>query len=388
MSISHIFELISTTDLPEYNSTGYFYKHKRTGCQVFHIKNNDPENLFAFIFQTPSENNCGTAHIMEHSVLAGSEHFPVKDPFLQLLKGSVYTFLNAMTYPDRTVYPASTVVEKDYFNLMKVYGDSVFFPLLRRETFMQEGIRLEKNPDGRLEWQGIVYNEMKGSYSDPAAILDEYSRRTLFPDTAYKYDSGGVPDAITELTYEQFLAFHKKYYSPSNCRIFLYGNIDTEKQLEFLEKEFLYRFDSDTGAADCVMLQKKYDKPFRFDTTCPASEDAEEGSASLSWLCGETIDVDYNIKARILSDILLDNPSSLLYRRIEESDIAEDVSSVTGVYCGIRQAMFAVGVRGIEKERVGEFRTFIEEQLKDIAAKPIDGALVEAALSKADFRRK
>ena len=388
MSISDIFNLISTTDLPEYNSTGYFYRHKRTGCQVFHIKNNDPENLFAFIFQTPSENNCGTAHIMEHSVLAGSEHFPVKDPFLQLLKGSVYTFLNAMTYPDRTVYPASTVVEKDYFNLMKVYGDSVFFPLLRKETFMQEGIRLEKNTEGRLEWQGIVYNEMKGSYSDPAAILDEYSRRTLFPDTAYKYDSGGVPDAITELTYEQFLAFHKKYYSPSNCRIFLYGNIDTEKQLEFLEKEFLYRFDTDTGAADCVMLQKKYDRPFRFDTTCPASEDAEEGSASLSWLCGETTDVDYNIKARILSDILLDNPSSLLYRRIVESDIAEDVSSVTGVYCGIRQAMFAVGVRGIEKERVGEFRTFIEEQLKDIASKPIDGALVEAALSKADFRRK
>ena len=387
MNFSGNFELISTTDLPEYNSTGYFYKHKRTGCQVFHVKNSDPENLFAFIFQTPASDNCGTAHIMEHSVLAGSEHFPVKDPFLQLLKGSVYTFLNAMTYPDRTVYPASTVVEKDYFNLMKVYGDSVFFPLLRKETFMQEGIRLEKNPDGKLEWQGIVYNEMKGSYSDQAAILDEYSRRTLFPDTAYKYDSGGVPDAITELTYEQFLAFHKKYYSPSNCRIFLYGNIDTEKQLEFLENEFLYRFDSDTGQSPCVPLQKKYDKPFRFDTTCPASEDAS-GSASLSWLCKETVDVDYNIKARILSDILLDNPSSLLYRRIVESDIAEDVASVTGVYSGIRQTIFNVGVRGIEKERVDEFETFIEEQLKDIASKPIDKALVEAALSKADFRMK
>ncbi len=388
MSISDTFNLISTTDLPEYNSTSYFYRHKRTGCQVFHVKNSDPENLFAFIFQTPASDNCGTAHIMEHSVLAGSEHFPVKDPFLQLLKGSVYTFLNAMTYPDRTVYPASTVVEKDYFNLMKVYGDAVFFPLLRKETFMQEGIRLEKNPEGKLEWQGIVYNEMKGSYSDPAAILDEYSRRTLFPDTAYKYDSGGVPDAIPDLTYEQFRAFHKKYYSPSNCRIFLYGNIDTEKQLEFLEKEFLYRFDSDTGAANCVPLQKKYDKPFRFDTTCPASEETEDGSASLSWLCRETVDVDYAIKARILSDILLDNPSSLLYRRIVESDIADDVSSVTGVYCGIRQAVFTVGVRGIEKERVGEFETFIEEQLKDIASKPIDSALVEAALSKADFRMK
>ena len=381
------FELISETPLAEYNATGYLYKHKRTGCQVFHVKNSDPENLFAFIFQTPASDNCGTAHIMEHSVLAGSEHFPVKDPFLQLLKGSVYTFLNAMTYPDRTVYPASTVVEKDYFNLMKVYGDAVFFPLLRQETFMQEGIRLEKNKEGKLEWQGIVYNEMKGSYSDSAAILDEYSRRTLFPDTAYQYDSGGVPDSIPDLTYEQFRAFHKKYYSPSNCRIFLYGNIGTDKQLEFLENEFLYRFDTDTGRSDCVPLQKKYDKPFRFDTTCPASDDAD-GSASVNWLCGESADVEYVIKARILSDILLDNPSSLLYRRIVESDIAEDVASVTGMYAGIRQTIFSVGVRGIEKERVGEFETFIDEQLKDIASKPIDKALVEAALSKADFRMK
>ena len=382
------FELISEIPLAEYNAAGFLYRHKRTGCQVFHVKNNDPENLFAFIFQTPASDNCGTAHIMEHSVLAGSEHFPVKDPFLQLLKGSVYTFLNAMTYPDRTVYPASTVVEKDYFNLMKVYGDAVFFPLLRKETFMQEGIRLENNPEGKLEWQGIVYNEMKGSYSDPAAVLDEYSRRTLFPDTAYQYDSGGVPDSIPDLTYEQFRAFHKKYYSPSNCRIFLYGNIETEKQLEFLEKEFLYRFDEDTGRSDCVPLQKKYDKPFRFDTICQASDEDADGSASVNWLCGESSDVDYVIRARILSDILLDNPSSLLYRRIVESDIAEDVASVTGVFTGIRQTIFSVGVRGIEKERVGEFETFIDEQLKDIASKPIDKTLVEAALSKADFRMK
>ncbi|MBQ3648057.1 MAG: insulinase family protein [Spirochaetia bacterium] len=367
------FELISETPLAEHNAAGYFYRHKRTGCQVFHIKNSDPENLFAFIFQTPVSDNCGTAHIMEHSVLAGSEHFPVKDPFLQLLKGSVYTFLNAMTYPDRTVYPASTVVEKDYFNLMKVYGDAVFFPLLRKETFMQE--------------KTIVYNEMKGSYSDSAAVLDEYSRRSLFPDTAYQFDSGGMPDSIPDLTYEKFRDFHKKYYSPSNCRIFLYGNIDTEKQLEFLENEFLYRFDADTGRADCVPLQKKYDTPLRFDTTCPASEDAD-GSASVSWLCGESADLDYTVKARILSDILLDNPSSLLYRRIVESDIAEDVASVTGVYSGIRQTIFTVGVRGIEKGRLEEFEAFIETQLKDIAAGTIDKALVDAALSKADFRIK
>lgn len=368
------FDLISTTDLPEYKSTGYYYKHRKTGCQVFHVKNSDTDNLFAFIFQTPALNNCGTAHIMEHSVLAGSRRFPVKDPFQQLMKGSVNTFMNAMTYPDRTVFPASSTIEKDYFNLMLVYGDAVFFPLLRKETFMQE--------------RNIVCNEMKGNYSDQAGILDEYSRRILFPDTAYKYDSGGVPEDIPSLTYEEFLAFHRKYYSPSNCRIFLYGNIDTEKQLAFLEKEFLCQFDSNTGESPCVPLQKKYDRLFRFDTACSAAGDEDSGCASVNWLCGETASIDYKVKARLLSDILLDNPSSLLYRRIMESDIADDVASVTGVSTSTRQAVFSVGVRGIEKDRVEEFETFIEDSLKEIAAEPIDPLLVEASLSKADFRIK
>ena len=382
------FELLKTDRLEEYNSEGFSYIHRETGCQVYHVKNDDPENLFAFIFTTPPEDNCGTAHIMEHSVLAGSESFPVKDPFLHLMKSSVYTFLNAMTYPDRTLYPASSVVPKDYFNLMKVYGDAVFFPLLRKETFMQEGIRQELNKEGKPEWQGVVYNEMKGNYSEQGAVLDEYSNRILFPDTAFRFDSGGDPDHIPELTYEKFKAFHRRCYHPSNCRIFLYGNIDTRQQLDFIEKEFLCRFDGKQEKVPPVPLQEKYDRRFRYSATFPAADGVDEGSASVNWLCGESTDPEYLFKLRVLSDILLDNPSSLLYRRIVESDIAEDVSSVTGISSCKRQSVCSVGVRGIDKERIEEFEKFIFDELADIASETVPAEVIEAAFSKLDFRMR
>lgn len=382
------FKLLNTDCLAEYNSTGFSYIHEETGCRVYHVKNDDPENLFAFVFTTPPEDNCGTAHIMEHSVLSGSENFPVKDPFLHLMKNSVNTFLNAMTYPDRTLYPASSVVPKDYFNLMKVYGDAVFFPLLRKETFMQEGIRFETDKDGNPEKQGIVYNEMKGNYSEQGAVLYEYSHRSLFPDTAYRFDSGGEPDAIPELTYEKFRAFHEKYYHPSNCRIFLYGNIDTETQLDFIEKEFLCRFNEKKEPVSPVQLQERRGESFRYTAEFPASDGVENGSASINWLCGESTDPEYVFKMRILSAVLLDNPASILYRRIVESDIAEDVSSVTGVSSTKRQGVCSVAVRGIEKEKVDEFEKFIFRELEDIASETIPEELVEAALSKIDFRMR
>lgn len=382
------FRFLNADCLDEFNSTGFSYIHEETGCRVYHVKNDDPENLFAFVFTTPPEDNCGTAHIMEHSVLSGSENFPVKDPFLHLMKNSVNTFLNAMTYPDRTLYPASSVVPKDYFNLMKVYGDAVFFPLLRKETFMQEGIRFETDKEGKLGLQGVVYNEMKGNYSEQGAVLNEYSHRSLFPDTAFRFDSGGEPDAIPELTYEKFRAFHEKYYHPSNCRIFLYGNIDTETQLDFIEKEFLCRFSGKKEPAAPVPLQEKYGESFRYTAGFPASEGVEDGSASVNWLCGESTDPEYVFKMRILSDILLDNPSSILYRRIVESDIAEDVSSVTGICSTRRQTICSVAVRGIDRENVDEFGRFIFRELEDIASQTIPEELVEAALSKIDFRMR
>ena len=229
------FKFISEDNLEEYRSIGKRYIHEETGCDLYHMANDSEENFFSFIFKTFPENSKGTAHIIEHSVLAGSREFPLKDPFIELLKSSMYTFLNAMTYPDKTVYPGASTVEADYFNLLKVYGDAVFYPLLKKETFMQEGIRYEKEGD-KLVPKGIVFNEMKGSYSDHNSVLAEWSYRSLFPDNSYRHDSGGMPDEIRKLTYEEFLDFHKKYYHPSNCRIFLYGSFDTDKQLEFIQE--------------------------------------------------------------------------------------------------------------------------------------------------------
>ena len=220
-STVHGFEIISRTDLPEYRSVGVLARHKKTGCEVYHLVNDDTENLFSFGFKTIPPDSTGVAHILEHTVLCGSRRFVVKDPFLSLLKGSMNTFLNALTFPDKTVYPAASTVEKDLFNIMKVYGDAVFFPLLKKELFQQEGHRLYFDESGKPTISGVVYNEMKGNYSSHDSIAAEWCLRSLFPDTPYGVDSGGDPDHIPSLTYEQFVEFHRSYYHPSNARIFL-----------------------------------------------------------------------------------------------------------------------------------------------------------------------
>ena len=221
------FEVVEVVDLPDYSSIGILLRHKATGLEVFHMYNNDEENLFAFAFATPPEDSTGVAHIIEHSVLCGSKNYPVKDTFIRLANQSIKTFLNALTFSDKTVYPAASLSEKDYFNLMSVYGDAVFFPLLNEWTFMQEGHRLELDEQGNPSIQGVVYNEMKGCYSSFDNYSSDWVVRSVLPETIYDCDSGGDPLDIPLLTYEQFKDFHKKYYSPSNCRLFLYGNIPT-----------------------------------------------------------------------------------------------------------------------------------------------------------------
>ena len=207
----HGFTVVSRTDLSEYDGAGIRLNHTATGLDLFHIHTPDPENFFAFIFKTPPKNNNGTAHILEHSVLAGSRRFPVKDPFLELMKGSAQTFLNAFTFPDKTIYPAASPLKKDFFHLFDVYGDAVFFPLLRKEVFHQEGVRIISSPKGKISFDGIVFNEMRGAYSDHDSITAVKSYRSLFPDTPYGMDSGGTPTEIINLSYEEFHGFHAEY---------------------------------------------------------------------------------------------------------------------------------------------------------------------------------
>ena len=312
------FQVISQKDLPEYRYIGIRLIHLETGAEVYHLSNADQENLFAFTFRTPPYDNTGLPHILEHSVLAGSRRFPVKDPFVSLLKGSMQTYLNAMTFPDKTVYPASSMNEKDLFNLMLVYGDAVFFPLLKEELFKQEGHHVEfktiDDPTSGLKIVGVVYNEMQGKYSSPDALVADWSYQSLFPKTPYGFDSGGDPIHIPELTYNAFVNFHKKYYHPSNCKIFLYGNIPTTKYLAFLQENFLSQF-SRLTIPSAIPLEPRWPSPKRLEITFPIKGGGllhKTSSITVNWLTVPVTEPFLGLSFEVLSEVLVVNAGSPL----------------------------------------------------------------------------
>ncbi|MFP4644686.1 MAG: insulinase family protein, partial [Spirochaetales bacterium] len=388
--ITSNYDHIRDTKLPEFRGTGRLFRHRQSGCEIYHLHNDDEENLFAFMFKTVPPDSTGVAHILEHTVLCGSERYPVKDPFLLLLKGSMYTFLNALTFPDKTVYPASSTVAQDLFNLMKVYGDAVFFPLLKEEMFAQEGHRLVMSDDGSLDFSGVVYNEMKGAYSTHDAIAGEMALRSLFPDTAYGHDSGGNPREIPNLSYEQFLDFHRRYYHPSNARIFLYGNIDTEDYLGFLHEEFLNRFSlDDPGAGEdiSVDLQPRWSEPRRVTSTYPTDQEETAGmsSVTLNWLIADMERPDEVFACEALADILLGSSGAPLYKALIESGLGEDLSSPTGLETELREVSFSAGLRGTDPERAGEIESLVFETLTFLRDNGIDPDVIEGTLRKMAF---
>ncbi len=383
------FTILSIKPIPEYKATGIFLRH-RTGALAYHLLCDDSENLFSFAFRTPSSNDRGAAHIIEHSVLAGSRSFPIKDPFLELMKGSVNTFLNAMTYPDKTVYPASSTVEADYFNLMRVYGDAVFFPLLRREIFHQEGRRFELTPEGKLVLSGVVYNEMLGNYSEHDSIVGEWSYRSLFPDSPYRFDSGGAPESIPDLTYEEFKAFHERYYHPSNCLIFLYGNIATERQLEFVDRHFLAAFEP-RPRDFAIPAQPRWSAPRDLTVPSPTSdgeESARKSSITLNWLQGSVLDPKETLSAEILTELLLGNSGAPLHQAIVESRLGDDLSPQSGLDTDIREMVFTVGVRGTDPERRAELERLVLGELAKLAEHGIPKDVLEGALKRVEFRNR
>ena len=245
-AIHPAYETIESVYIEEVHGTAGLLRHKKTGANVVIISNDDTNKVFAIGFRTPPKDSTGVAHIIEHTVLCGSAKFPSKDPFVELVKGSLNTFLNAMTYPDKTVYPIASYNDKDFQNLMHVYLDAVFYPNIykNKNIFLQEGWHYElSGKDGELTYNGVVYNEMKGAFSAPEQILIRKITQSLFPDTTYGVESGGDPQFIPELTYEQFLDFHRKYYHPSNSYIYLYGDMDMTERLDFMDREYLSAFD-------------------------------------------------------------------------------------------------------------------------------------------------
>lgn len=384
------FILNSRKQIDEYESTGLLFTHVTTGCQVYHLVNSDAENLFSFIFKTPPTDDKGTAHIIEHSVLSGSESYPIKDPFIALTRGSMNTFLNAMTYPDKTLYPASTIEKKDFFNILDVYGDSVFFPLLRRETFHQEGRRYTLDDSGTLNVDGVVYNEMKGNYSSHDSIVGEWSYRSLFPNSPYRFDSGGDPSAIRDLTYEEFVGFHKRFYHPSNCRIFLYGNIPSEEILIKLDERFLSRFDK-TSPDIVIPSQPRWSASMSFDFTSPAAEgDDSTGKSTISvnWLTASVHDPLMVLSLEILTEILLGHSGSPLQKAIVESGLGEDISPVSGLDTHTMELVFSVGLRGTDPERKEDFEKLVESVLRKLVAEGIPGDIVTGALNRVEFRNR
>jgi Zn-dependent M16 (insulinase) family peptidase len=390
------FEILEVADLAELNAPGIWARHRASGTEVFHIFNDDPENLFAFGFATTPEDSTGAPHILEHSVLCGSERYPLKDAFLVLAQGSLQTFLNAMTFPDKTLYPASSVNEHDYFNLMSVYGDAVFKPLLSEWTFMQEGHRLEFDPDGApsecgngetLHITGVVYNEMKGAYSAPDTYANLWSVRAVAPDTPYALESGGDPECIPDLTWEGLKKFHRNRYVPANCRVFLAGNIPTEKQLAFLNERVLVGL-SRGNAASPVPKAARWKTPRSLHIPCPAGA-GDKAVVSISWLCSDITDTDETLALSALTEILLGHDGSPLTRLLIESGLGEDLAPCSGLEADLRETIFCAGLMGVSADTKSEaIETLVLDELKRLVREGIPKEELEAALLAMEFSNR
>lgn len=362
------YELLQTKELKGIHSVGYLLRHKKSGARVLLIENDDDNKVFQIGFRTPPSDSTGVPHIMEHSVLCGSKNFPAKDPFVELVKGSLNTFLNAMTYPDKTVYPVASCNDKDFQNLMHIYMDAVLYPNIYKheEIFCQEGWSYRMpSKDEPLTYNGVVYNEMKGAFSSPEGVLDRVVLNTLFPDTSYANESGGDPDVIPELTYEQFLDFHRTYYHPSNSFIYLYGNMDMTEKLDFIDKKYLSAFDSLHVDSE-IQEQKPFDKMHDLVMEYPVAESESEANNSYlaySVVTGNAMNSLECTAFDVLDYALLGAPGAPLKKALLDAEIGSDVY---GSYeDGIRQTYFDVIAKGANPSRKEEFVSIIRRVLTE-----------------------
>lgn len=385
------FKLIEEKTVKEINSTSRIFYHEKSGTRLLHLENEDDNKVFSINFRTPPASDNGLPHIMEHSVLAGSRKYPVRDPFAELLKGSLNTFLNAGTYPDKTLYYFASKNEKDFMNLMNVYMDAVLYPniYIKPETLMQEGWHYELfDKDGELTYNGIVYNEMKGAMSSPDDLLYSKSLASLFPDTAYRFESGGIPEEIPSLTYDEFLDFHRRYYHPSNSYIFIYGNGNILNQLEFLDKEYLDNFEC-INIDSHISLQKPFDELKEIVVEYPIGMDEEEedkASFSLNFAAGTATDPVLSLSFEILQNILLDTPASPLKNALIQADLGSDAF---GDYIDYTlQPVFRIILKDSDADRKAEFKAIVFNTLKDLVNTGIDKKLIEASINSKEFNMR
>lgn len=387
--MTHGFTLQWTQSVDELKAEARLFLHEKSGAPLLYLSCNDDNKVFCIAFRTPPADSSGIAHVMEHSALCGSERFPSKEPFVDLLKGSLQTFLNAFTSDDRTMYPVASRNDKDFLNLMNVYLDAVFFPNVKKipEILMQEGWHYEVDEEtGNLTYNGIVYNEMKGVYSSPQSVLYRTIQKSMYPDSTYANDSGGNPDHIPELTQEKFVAFHDKFYHPSNSMIYLYGNGNIEKHLEFLDKEYLNRFEKQTIDAK-IKPQPVLENPK--DVTAEYSVDLGESTLEKTFLSMnyllptdlENVERSYGLD--LLTYILVGSEAGPLKRALLDAGIGLDVHC--SFDSSILQPCFSIIVQNSEPDKKQKFLEVLETTLKKLVTEGIDRKIIEGAINRTEF---
>lgn len=387
------YRVVEEKFVEEMDSGTMVLEHKKSGAKLFLASNEDDNKVFCIGFRTPVNNSTGLPHILEHSVLEGSDKFPVKDPFVELVKGSLNTFLNAMTYPDKTVYPVASCNEKDFQNLMDVYLDGVLHPAIYREPkiFMQEGWHYElQSPEDALTINGVVYNEMKGAFSSPESVLDRFTRNVLFPDNTYSNESGGDPARIPDLTYDEFIEFHRNYYHPANSYIYLYGDMDMAKKLDWLDREYLSEYSREDCHADStIAIQKAFETPVEREITYSVTEDegvADRTYLSVSTVVGTDLDPVLYIAFNILEYALINMPGAPLKQALIDAGIGQDI--LGGYDSGILQPYFTIIAKNANAEQKGEFLAVVKGTLRKLADQGLDKRSLMAGINFYEFRSR
>ena len=389
VKIPETYSILERTYIEELKSEAWLLKHKKSGARVAVLSNEDINKVFHVAFRTPPKDSTGVAHILEHSVLCGSEEFPVKDPFVELVKGSLNTFLNAMTYSDKTVYPVASCNDTDFQNLMHVYLDAVFRPNIyqHKEIFLQEGWHYElESVDSPLKYNGVVYNEMKGAFSSPEQVLFRKISQTLYPDTTYGVESGGDPVNIPDLSYEQFLDFHRQYYHPSNAWLYLYGDMDVEEKLRFIDEHYLSHYDNIT-VDSAIRMQQPFEKMREVRASFAVSDDAElKENTYLSYnvVVGTSLDRELYLAMQVLEYVLMSSPGAVLKKALLESGIGKDVFGELDN--GVLQPYMCIIVKNAEAEQKEAFLKIIRETLTGLVEKGINRKSLMAAINYYEFK--
>ncbi len=385
------FEIIFEKYVEDLKSKAFLLKHKKSGARIFILSNDDDNKVFYIGFRTPPEDNTGVAHIMEHSVLCGSKKYPLKDPFVELVKGSLNTFLNAMTYPDKTVYPLASRNDKDFKNLMDVYMDAVLNPNIysHPEILKQEGWNYKlENIEDEITYNGVVYNEMKGAFSSPEGVLDREILHSLYPDTSYAVESGGDPEFITDLTYEDFINFHKRYYHPSNSFIYLYGDMDIEERLEYLDKEYLSKYDK-IEIDSSIKMQKPFEKIAYCEKEYPISEEEnEEENTYLTYniVCNDNLDAKQYYAMQMILYALVDTQGAPIRDRLFKEGIGKDFMST--YENEILQPYFNIIAKNSELSKQDRFVEIIKEEFEKAAKEGLDKKSLIASINSLEFKYK